>query len=622
MCGIAGLIGAQSPERQRSLTGAMTDAMARRGPDSTGYHQWPGVAFGHRRLAILDLSPAGAQPMLSPDGEVGVVFNGCIYNFHEIRADLEKSGRVFHSHCDTEILIEGYREWGIDRLLSRLRGMFAFAIWDQPRRTLTMARDRLGVKPLFYRNGKEGFAFASTLGALRAAGLTDELEPQAIVEFLEFGFVTGDRCIYTGPRKLPPATVLEWRNGQISERRYWDLPAMDESSPIGFDEAVERTEELLLESVRLRLVSDVPVGALLSGGIDSTLVCWALGKLNAPVRTYTIGTPGEADDESAAAASIAKSLGVPHQIVPLSPAQNLPIDELLDAYDEPFASQSAMGILSVCRTVKAEATVLLTGDGGDDVFLGYPFFANAWKATQLARSVHAATADLWGSTRPLVDVAAAAFPIARRARNFLDCAFGGIGAYARLRRGLPYFVSRGLFGERLACARLPEREVPASIEAARRLLADVSLFHRRMHFTSEFMTKVDSGAMHYSIESRAPLLDHRLWEFAVRLPPSIHFHCGELKAVLREIVRRRVSAEIAGRSKQGFTVPVEHWLAGRWSSRLGQLRGETLLAKQGWMRQDALDAAVSEAVRGGKAEPQLWYALVLENWLRRWRANG
>ena len=247
--------------------------------------------------------------MLSEDGQIGLVFNGCIYNFLELRGELESRGHRFRSHCDTEVLLRGYQEWGIDALTARLRGMFAFAIWDKPRRRLTLARDRLGVKPLVYCARHGEIAFASTVAALRSAGFGGEIDPQAVLDLLEFGYVTEDRAIYGGISKLPPATILEWRGGGIEQRRYWSLPEIDESSRVTFEEAVEETERLLVESVRLRLISDVPIGALLSGGVDSALVCWAMRELNANIKAFTVRAPGDSSDESADAAHTARRLG-------------------------------------------------------------------------------------------------------------------------------------------------------------------------------------------------------------------------------------------------------------------------------------------------------------------------
>ena len=619
MCGIAGVAFATSSRNNaEQIVRAMLPCLARRGPDAEGVHLWPGVGFGHRRLAILDLSPAGAQPMLSADGTVGVVFNGCIYNFQQIRHELEQRGHIFRSECDTEVLIEGYREWGAVGLLPRLRGMFAFAIWDEQRRTLTLARDRLGVKPLVYNESGNHIAFASTLDALHAAGFAGSIDPRSALEFLDLGFVTEARSIFAGTRKLPPATLLEWCDGRISERTYWTLPEADEGSSVRFEEAVEETERLIVESVKLRLISDVPIGALLSGGIDSTLVCWALSKLQADVRAFTIGTPGDPEDESLQARDIAKHLGIPHEVVNLSNNEPPPLEELIAAYSEPFASASALGMLRVSKAVKTKATVLLTGDGGDDVFLGYPFFHNAWKAQELARKLPSFSPALWNLARPMVK----RIPSLRRASNFVDYTMGGIGAYGRVRLGLPYFEARGLLGPLLRGKSVDYRQVPASFASARNLLGDVFRFHRHMHFASEFLTKVDGGTMYYSLEARSPFLDHAMWEFAAKLPAEIHFHGGRLKAVLREIARRHAGPEVAFRQKQGFTIPVEKWLASKWSSRLKELKNDTLLAQEGWMNAGALSAAVDEAVTRGEISKQLWHTLVFEQWLRQKSGTG
>ena len=387
----------------------------------------------------------------------------------------------------------------------------------------------------------------------------------------------------------------------------------DESSPIRFEEAAEETEKLIVEAVRLRLISDVPIGALLSGGIDSTLVCWGLSKLNADIRAFTVGTPGDPDDESAVAREIAKGLGIPHEIVQVSPDQGSPFDELTAAFSEPFGSQSALGMLRVSHAVKPKATVLLTGDGGDDVFLGYPFFLNAWKAQRLARKLPPGSPRVWNALRPL----ARQIPGFRRVQSFLDYTMGGLGDFARVRPGLRYFGERRMFGELLDGRDVSYRQVPSSAVSARNLVRDVFQFHRRMNFTSEFMTKVDGGTMYHSLEARAPFLDQALWEFAAKLPPSIHFHQGRLKAVLREIVRRRVGPEVAFRQKQGFTVPVERWLASKWSSHLEQLKGGTMLVEQGWMDAQALSTAVDEALSRKEVPYQLWNTVIFEKWLQR-----
>ena len=552
--------------------------------------------------------------MISRDGTVGLVFNGCIYNFMELRKELEKAGHRFLSQCDTEVLLIGYQEWGIDGMLPRLRGMFAFAIWDNNRRTLYMVRDRLGVKPLVYSVRNREIAFASTVEALQEAGFGNEINPAAVLGFLEFGFITDEYSIFQEVHKVPAATMLEWRDGRIiRESCYWQIPEINESSRITFDEAVEETERLLLEAVKTRLCADVPIGALLSGGVDSSLICWALTKLNANIKAFTVGVPGHASDESAAAAETAQSLGIPHEIIAVDHSEEIPLEELFTAYSEPFACQSAHGMLNVSRAVKKLATVLLTGDGGDDVFLGYPFFFNAWRAQKLARRLPDAAVGLWSGVRPLANKMG---PL-RRGKHFLDYATGGLGAYNRVREGIQYFQRHALLGERLQHTTMARRDMPASLDSARNLVQDVFLYHRKTHFTGEFMVKVDGGTMRHSIEARSPLLDQELWEMAAALPPALRFHQDRTKAVLRELARRRLGDRVAYRRKQGFTVPIERWLTQKWRHHLEDLRSDSTLVSDGWINRRNLTNEIDLALKTDHAPEQLWYLLVLNYWMSR-----
>ncbi|MFY9724699.1 MAG: asparagine synthase (glutamine-hydrolyzing) [Bryobacteraceae bacterium] len=617
MCGIAGYASMVCPQATEPAVRAMVRALARRGPDSEGVEHWDCATLGHRRLAILDLSEAGSQPMLSDDRQVGVVFNGCIYNFRELRRELESRGNRFRSDCDTEVLLHGYREWGIDALVSRLRGMFAFAVWDNPRRVLTLARDRLGVKPLVFCTRQGEIAFASTITALRSADLGGGIDPQAVLEFLEFGYVTEARAIFEGIEKLAPAMIAEWRDGRLECRQYWSLPETGGSAPMVFDAAVEQTEQLILEAVKLRLISDVPLGALLSGGVDSTLVCWALRQLNANVKAFTVRAPGSDSDESAAAAETAHRLGISHEIVDM-PDTDFSLDELTDAYSEPFSCQSALAMLWVSRSVKRLATVLLTGDGGDDVFFGYSFLRHAWMAQRIARRLPAVAAAVWNQAGFVIPD----YGRLRSAKNFLGYATGGLGPFLRAHDGLPYYWSHGILGESLAGVELAQRQIPPSLESARRLLWEVFSDHRARHFVSEFMVKVDGGTMHYALEARAPFLDQKIWEFAAALPPQVRFHDGKLKAVLREIVRRRVGPDVAFREKQGFTVPVERWLAERWSGMLDRLRQGTALERDGWVCRGSLEEPLRDALRRRWIPVQLWRLLVLDHWLEKNRVRA
>ena len=564
----------------------MTDALHRRGPDSEGLATWNNASLGHRRLSILDLSDAGSQPMLSEDGNTGIVFNGCIYNFRDIRAELENLGHRFRSDTDTEVLLLGAQQWGVDQLVQKLRGMFAFALWEDSEQKLTLVRDRLGVKPLVYCQRDGDIAFASTVGALAKAGFAGEIDPVAMLEVLEFGFVSDERCIYQGITKLPPATIAEWQNGRVRQRQYWSLPEPETWARISFDEAVEETERLLLEAVKLRLVSDVPIGVLLSGGVDSGLVCWALQQLNAQVKAFTVRAPGDRSDESADAAATARLLEIEHQIVDM-PQHEFSLDRLIDAYSEPFPCSSAQAMLWVSETVKQHAaTVLLTGDGGDDVFLGYPFFKDALRMEKIARLMPRGLSDeLYSAVGALPDNGAL-----RKLGSAIRYSTGGLGPWIRRHDGLPYYQDHRMLGPKLEPARLGIRDIPASSKSARRLLRDVFEFHRKMHFTSEFMPKVDGATMYYAIESRAPFLDHKIWEFAAVLAPEVRLHGGRLKAILRKIVSKNVSPEIAQRRKSGFNVPVERWLAGRWGTMLAELQDGTELERDGWVASGSLDS--------------------------------
>jgi asparagine synthase (glutamine-hydrolysing) len=609
VCGIAGYISFKSEDLASSRIGEMVRALARRGPDSEGISTWPGVALGHRRLAILDLSPAGHQPMLSPDGNIGLVFNGCIYNFLELRTDLERLGYRFCSHTDTEVLLAGYQRWGVDELVRRCRGMYAFAIWDEPRKRLTLVRDRLGVKPLLWAEVEGGIAFASTGAALRTAGAGSGLDELAAEEFLEYGFVTDQRCIWRGIHKLPAAGILEWFNGRIEQRTYWDIPEQG-TLKISFEDAVQETERLLVEAVKLRLCADVPIGALLSGGVDSALVCWAMREAGANVKAFTVGTPGDPADETAAAEDTARRLQLDHEIVEMGPQGPL-MDLVLEAFSEPFGCQSAHALLAVSKAVKPHATVLLTGDGGDDIFFGYDGMQNLLRAQNLAARLPDWAGGVWRGMEALVP----RFGALGRARHFLDYATGGLPAIRRRRTVWRYFENNGVFGPRLKEIR--PQLAPESMAAGRRILWDYFAEHRRLHFTSEFMPKVDGSTMHYALEARAPFLDTKLWEFAATLPGEVRLHKGELKAVLREIVRRRVGGTAATRAKQGFTVPGERWLAGRWAGALDILRGgRTELEQGGWVRPGCLIPLVNQAIQDEWVPAPLWHLVVLEHWLQ------
>ncbi len=425
MCGIAGVVGLVDFDAAIFAVRQMTDALARRGPDGEGITVCGAAVLGHRRLAVFDLTQAGAQPMRSIDGSVNVVFNGAIYNFRSLRKELTREGFSFSSQTDTEVLVHGYIAWGIDGLVNRLHGMFAFGLWDAQLRKLYLVRDRLGVKPVVYALRDGTIAFASTTAALKAAGFGGDLNEFAITDFLRWGFVSDDQCIYQGIRKVSAATIVEWSQGNLEQRPYWQPPSPQIFSRESFSTAVAQTERLLLDSVAIRLDADVPVGVLLSGGIDSSLVCWAVKKLGADITAYTVGVPGDPWDETAAAKQTAERLKIRHSILEMSPDDPLELNEVVTAYGEPFASASALAMLRVSRTIAKSAKVLLTGDGGDDLFLGYPRHRHLWLADKVSARVPSGLSSVFSSGARLLPQLG---PL-RRAAAFMDYVAEGVPAY-------------------------------------------------------------------------------------------------------------------------------------------------------------------------------------------------
>jgi len=588
----------------------MTADLARRGPDAEGLDCFPTAVLGHRRLAIFDLSEAGKQPMRSADGSLGVVFNGAIYNFKRLREELEYRGCQFRTATDTEVLLHGYQEWGLEPMVRRLRGMFAFGFWDENLKKLYLVRDRLGVKPLVWAEQGSALAFASTVRALFAGGFGGEIDEAAVLDYLEFGWVTQERAIYEGIHKLPPATILEWSASACRQWQYW-APPVTSANGVSFEDAVARTEELFLESVKLRLEADVTVGALLSGGVDSSLVCWAIAKLGANIKAFTIGTDG-LEDETPAATATAQQLGIHHEVIRLSGDSWPGLEELVSAYGEPFSTTSALGILRVSRTVRQQATVLLTGDGGDDVFLGYPEHRHFRLAQLLAGALRFGPGQAWLTVKDALPRKG----VARRAANFLNYATGGLGAVAQARDGLPYYEQHGLLAGRLAGATVAARQLRWSMEAGRRVLDDFLAYDRITRFVCEYLTKVDCGAMYYALEARSPFLDQELWQMAAALPYEVRLRKWTLKAVLRELARRHLGARVAEGPKQGFTVPIERWMTTRWRAAVTESFSDSQLARNGWIHGGKLLSHWQSVCNQDAAPAQLWRLYVLEAWLR------
>jgi asparagine synthase (glutamine-hydrolysing) len=613
MCGIAGIAGFRDGASIPSLTTRMARSLSRRGPDGEGIYQWGAAAFAHRRLAIFDLSAAGCQPMLSADKSVGITFNGAIYNFRALRQELESRGISFNSQTDTEVLIEGYLAWGIDELVRRIRGMYAFGLWDDRARKLFLVRDRLGVKPLVYTVNDGVLLFASTARALRAAGVDGTLDDRAVADVLEYGFVDENHSIYRNVHKLPPATILEFSAGKLSTRRYWESPRPT-GQPVAFEDSLDRTKALFLDAVRRRLDADVPVGALLSGGVDSALVCWAINALGADITAFTVGTPGISSDETSDAVQTAREIGLRHEVLAMREVDASLMQELVDAYPEPFACSSALGMLSVSRAVsQSTAKVLLTGDGGDDVFLGYGRHRMMRRIEDVARFIPGFSTAAWRAVRGRLPHRGTA----GRAIHAIDYATGGLGALVAATPGLPALRQAGILGPRLVEMQVEGRALPWRIESARNLLQEYLDYDLEHQFVAEYLTKVDGATMYVALEARSPFLDTDLWEYAAMLPADTRLHQGRLKAVLRELAKRNISERVAHGSKRGFTIPVEQWVAGRWYTEVRRLFEDSVLEREGWVHSSAIRADLDRAHQRGVAPTRLWYLYVLESWMRR-----
>jgi asparagine synthase (glutamine-hydrolysing) len=535
----------------------MAACLEHRGPDDSGV--WASddgaIALAHRRLSIVDLSPLGHNPMTWGDGRLWITFNGEIYNFLELRRELESAGCRFRSHTDTEVILAAYDTWGLESI-HRFVGMFAFAIWDAPRRRLWIARDRLGKKPLYYSEYGGVFRFASELKSLvRDGGMPSDLDQESIRLYLRFGYVPSPRTIYAHARKLPPAHQMIWERGVTRVSRYWDPLAFALSPDNRTDPEREADlEERLHTAVQQRMIADVPLGAFLSGGIDSSLVVALMQEQSsAPVRTFTIRFAEREYNEADHAAAVARHLGTEHHEQPCGEAEMLEVVHRLPAmYDEPFADSSAVPTYLVSRAARAHVTVALSGDGGDELFGGYPRYAH-----------HASSQWLLQQPRPLrVSLAAIAelFPHRRMRRVGEVLRNDEDDSYARFvtwwRRGEVVettgqpATSPQLYADMFARA--------ASMDIAERpLLLDLVSY-----LPEDILTKVDRASMAVSLEVRAPLLDHRVAELALSLPPSMKRTGSRAKIALRELLYKRVPRALVDRPKMGFSVPLDRWMRG------------------------------------------------------------
>ena len=620
MCGIAGAWSASGPDHDAVVR--MTAAIAHRGPDADGFFRDGPVSLGHRRLSVIDLA-GSPQPMTSTDGAATIVFNGEIYNFAALRDELAAAGQRFATHGDTEVILAGWRQWG-EAVLDRLAGMFAFAIWDRQRDTLLVARDHLGVKPLHWRWDGRTFAFASELKALRRyPGASDAIDLDALGLYIESQYVPAPRTIWRDERKLEPACAIRIVRGQLSSWRWWRpryAPKHDfGAGPGGDAAAADALEAALRASVRRMLVADVPLGAFMSGGIDSGLVAAMMTDLaQRPIDAFTIGFEGDAaGSEHATAAQVAAHIGARHHVLMLSPDAVLDaLGEWGDAFDEPFGDQAALPTLLLAGFARRQVTVALTGEGADELFAGYGNYGKrlrdertaAWLGHRLS-PLPALARTLPARLRKERLVKAIAEPPARR--------YQGISQLfdPALRAQLLSPALRAALTESFA----DHAERAWHDAQAPDLLDRLLHVDARLWLADDLLVKVDRATMAHSLEARVPYLDHELVQFCAQLPIELKLRGATTKWLLKQVARRYLPPEAVERRKQGFVMPVDGWLAGPLAAELDEALSARGLDGRGVFAAGALARLLAEHRSGRRRHGfRLWSLLMLERWFRRW----
>ena len=622
MCGIAGFVsratnGDAGREGDVVALRRMCDAIRHRGPDDAGYYvaatppesAGARAAIGMRRLSIIDVA-GGHQPMTNEDGTVHVVFNGEIYNYQQLRSRLLAGRHQLTTHSDTETLVHLYEDLGAD-LARELRGMFAFAIWDARRGRLLVVRDRLGIKPLYYWETAGGVAFASELRALATLpGFPRELDTDAVLDYMALGYVADPRCVIKGVRKLPPGHLLEWSaDTGVRVERYWS-PAVAENSTISDGEAIEETRRLLDESVKIHLLSEVPLGAFLSGGIDSSGVVATMARMSGqPVRTFSIGFEEREFDESKYAAEVSRALGTRHTQLVVRPDAELLFDQVARALDEPFADPSALPTFLVSHLARRDVTVALSGDGGDELFGGYTRYFEINGANTLP-----------AIARTMLRTVGLSLPHAAYGRNrLLSLARSMRGRYAGT-VALPVREAEGgLMREELAARALPfentlDRWFDGS--SSRDFMTQLMMVDVQSYLPGDILTKVDRMSMAHSLEARVPLLDHEVAEFALSLPPRLKFRDGVGKWVLRQALADRVPADVFTRPKQGFDVPLREWFRGPLSHRLAALDDQSSRIYE-FVDPRAVQRIVREHRTSRRDHARtIWRLMMLDQWMK------
>ena len=617
MCGIAGTLRLSADEPAvRETVARMCAVLRHRGPDDEGIHVDGALGIGMRRLSIIDLA-TGRQPIANEDGTVWTVFNGEIYNFRELRAELLARGHRFATATDTEVVVHLYEEYDTG-FVDHLRGMFALAVWDARRRRLVLARDRLGIKPLYYAQRGAGLVFGSELKALLAGGLDRSVDRQALHDYLSLGYVPGPRTIFAGARKLPPAHLLVCERGEVSLRRYWTLgypPAATWSD----DEAAARLRDLLRDTVRGHLMSDVPLGVFLSGGVDSSTLVALMREIGGgPIRTFSIGFDDASYDELAGARSVARRFDTEHHELVLRPDAVDLVPALVRAFDEPFADSSAVAVYCVSRLARDHVKVVLSGEGGDEVFAGYQTYA----AGRLAEAYRRLPPML---SRRLVPAMVERLPVSHRRVSF-DYRAKRFVAGALQPPADAHYAWKEVFGEAAKAALYagPAPDAAPAINLYREAFADCAapetltrLQHvdQALYLPDDILVKADRMTMAHSLEGRVPFVDHRVVEFAAALPARLRLRHLTTKYVLKRAMADVLPARVIRGPKRGFNVPIPAWLAGELRDLVHDVLSEKRVREAGFFQPAALTALVDahERRRTDLSRP-LWALLVFTLW--------
>jgi asparagine synthase (glutamine-hydrolysing) len=652
MCGIAGFLGLSCPAQRVSVLHRMTYALMHRGPDGEGYYfdHEVGLGLGHRRLAIVDLSDCGKQPMASASKRYVVAFNGEIYNFQELRTALREKGHVFRGHSDTEVALAAFEEWGIARSIDKFVGMFAFAIWDRQERELVLVRDRIGKKPLYYGFLNGAFVFASQLRPLVCyPGWEPTIDRAALAAYMRHNYVPSPLSIYEQVKKLPPGHVLRIGAGtgvpvQVELACYWNaaeiqLQAIESPFAGSLDDAVEELEHLLENATSVRMIADVPLGAFLSGGVDSSLIVSLMqAQASSPVRTFTIGFDNSNYNEAVYAKEIAKHLGTAHTELYISPDDALSvIPELPQIYDEPFSDSSQVPTYLVSTLARQHVTVALSGDGGDEGFCGYNRYLWWRKIRHISSRVPYPLLQVM--SRGLLGVPAAQLDrMARVIYRLLPRSLRFSAAGDRLHKLAGMLTIRepqNLYRHLVSHWTCPEDVVlggkePNSLldivpvpEGEDRFVDWMMLLDAITYLPDDILVKVDRATMAVGLEARSPLLDHRVLEFAWSLPLSFKLNEAGGKVVLKKILYKRVPRELLERAKTGFGVPLDSWLRGPLREWAESLLFPARLREEGYFAVEPIRSRWEEHLSGARQwQYHLWDVLMFQCWLdaqRTWR---